>query len=62
VSFTVNDIPVDTQPVPIAASKRGTSVGGADLPVAMGFSVKNLMNYPAGKYVGVVAFRVMAIP
>jgi hypothetical protein len=37
-------------------------VDGVDLPIGMGFSVENLMDYPAGKYVGVVAFRVMAMP
>jgi hypothetical protein len=59
---TINGISVSDRPVLVAASQRPTSAGGIDLPIGMGFSVRNLMNYPAGKYVGVVAFRVMAVP
>jgi hypothetical protein len=58
----INGVSVDARPVPVVASQRATPAGGAVLPVGLRFSVRNLMNYSAGKYVGVVAFRVMAIP
>jgi hypothetical protein len=62
MSVTINGIQVNGRPVPLASSRRATPADGVDLPIGMGFSVRNLTSYPAGKYVGVMAFRVMAIP
>jgi hypothetical protein len=62
MAVTINGISVSERPVLVASSGKSTPAGGIDLPIGMGFSVRNLMDYPAGKYVGVVAFRVMAVP
>ena len=62
VSVVVNGVQVGPRPVSVTASTQATPASGVHVAIDLGFAVRNLQTYPAGRYHGVVAFQVMATP
>jgi hypothetical protein len=62
VSVFVNGVRVSSRLVPVVASSQATPPSGLNVPIGLGFAVRNLQAYPAGSYHGVVALQVMATP
>ena len=64
VSVAVNniEIPVGTGHVSVAHSAAPTSLGGADVPLALLVKVKGMDRYPQGPYRGALVITVMAGP
>ncbi|MCH8217643.1 MAG: hypothetical protein IH892_12840 [Planctomycetes bacterium] len=62
VSVVVNGVQVGPRPVSVTASTQATPASGVHVPIDLGFAVRNMQTYPAGRYYGVVAFQVMATP
>ena len=62
VSVFVNGVQVGPRVVSVASSTRATPASGVNVPIDLGFAVRNMQTYPAGRYHGVVALQVMATP
>lgn len=62
ISVFVNGAQVGSRVVSVVASTRATPASGVNVGIDLGFAVRNLQAYPAGRYRGVVAFQIMATP
>jgi len=58
----VNGVQVGSSVVSVVSSTQATPANGVNVPIDLGFAVRNMQTYPAGRYHGVVALQVMATP
>lgn len=62
IAVFVNGVQVGRRAVSVAASAQATPASGVIVPIDLGFAVRNMQTYPAGRYHGVVTLQVMATP